>query len=215
MRPCHREASGRRRDARRGGAQRHFAVRAGPAGRDLDRPDRADGRGGPEGSGLRRRRRCRPGPIRTMPSRPRPTIPRTASRYLQASVISEPEDTPDITDVTFVVAPTTLVTVRYHPCKSFDLFAQKLCKSSGQALFPDAVAVGLVNTAINRSARALGKAGDQPRPDREPGVPGQGRRPGAGATRSIPTRFGSSAARTRRSPTCARAWCRSSGCCSS
>ena len=80
-------------------------------------------------------------------------------RYLQASIISEPEETPDITDVTFVITPTTLVTVRDHACESFDLFAQKLSRSTGQALFPDAVAVGLINTAINRSARALGKAG--------------------------------------------------------
>jgi len=82
-------------------------------------------------------------------------------RYLHAHFISEPEDTPDITGVTFVMAPTTLVTVRYDPVETFDLFSQKLCKSSmGQALHPDAVAVGLVNTGLNRSARALGKAGE-------------------------------------------------------
>jgi len=81
-------------------------------------------------------------------------------RYLHALLISEPEDTPDITGVTFVIAPTALVTVRYDPVQSCDLFSQKLCKASGQALFPDAVAVGLINTALNRSARALGKAGE-------------------------------------------------------
>ncbi len=80
-------------------------------------------------------------------------------RYLQASFVSEPAETPDVTDITFVITPTTLVTVRYSVCKSFDLFAQKLSKATGQALVPDAVAVGLVNTAINRSARALEKAG--------------------------------------------------------
>ena len=81
-------------------------------------------------------------------------------RYLHALFISEPEDTPDITGVTFVIAPTALVTVRYHPVETFDLFSQKLCKASGQALFPDAVAVGLINTALNRSASALSKAGE-------------------------------------------------------
>ena len=80
-------------------------------------------------------------------------------RYLQASVVSEPEDTPDITDVTFVITPTTLVTVRYAACELFDLFGQKLLRATGHALFPDAVAVGLVNTAINRSAHTLSKAG--------------------------------------------------------
>jgi len=81
-------------------------------------------------------------------------------RYLHALFISEPEDTPDVTGVTFVIAPTTLVTVRYDPVETFDLFSQKLCKAPGQALFPDAVAVGLINTALNRSARALSRAGE-------------------------------------------------------
>jgi magnesium transporter len=67
---------------------------------------------------------------------------------------------PDITGVTFIIAPKTLVTVRYHPVESFNVFAQKLCKAPGLALFPDAVAVGLINTVLNRSARALSKSGE-------------------------------------------------------
>jgi magnesium transporter len=82
------------------------------------------------------------------------------ARYMHASVLSEPEDTPDITGVTFVVTPAVLVTVRYHPAGSFDIFGEKLCKSSPQQLLPDAVAVGLINTVLNRSAGALGKAGN-------------------------------------------------------
>jgi len=82
-------------------------------------------------------------------------------RYLHALFISEPEDTPDVTGVTFVIAPTLLVTVRYHPVETFDLFSQKLCKAPAQAsLSPDAVALGLINTGLNRSARALSKAGE-------------------------------------------------------
>ncbi len=73
-------------------------------------------------------------------------------RYLHGSFVSEPEDTPDVTGVTFVLTPTTLVTVRYDPGDAFELFGQKLCKSGAQALHPDAVAVGLVNTIVNRSA---------------------------------------------------------------
>ncbi len=82
-------------------------------------------------------------------------------RYLHAFFISEPEDTPDITGVTFVMAPNALVTVRYDPVESFDLFSQKLCKDvTGHAMYPDAIAVGLINTGLNRSARALSKAGE-------------------------------------------------------
>ena len=80
--------------------------------------------------------------------------------YLHALLISEPEDTPDVTGVTFVIAPTALVTVRYHPVETFDLFSQKLCKAPAQALLPHGVALGLINTSLNQTARALGKAGD-------------------------------------------------------
>jgi len=81
-------------------------------------------------------------------------------RYLHALFISEPDDTPDVTGVTFVIARTALVTVRYHPVETFDLFSQKLCKFPAQALSPDAVALGLISTGLNRSARALTKAGE-------------------------------------------------------
>ena len=80
-------------------------------------------------------------------------------RYLHGSFVSEPEGTPDVTGVTFVLTPAPLVTVRYDPGDAFELFGQKLCKSGAQALHPDAVAVGLVNTIVNRSARALNKVG--------------------------------------------------------
>ena len=81
-------------------------------------------------------------------------------RYLHALFISEPEDTPDVTGVTFVIAPTLLVTVRYHPVETFDLFSQKFCRAPARSLSPDAVALGLINTGLNRSARALSKASE-------------------------------------------------------
>ena len=82
------------------------------------------------------------------------------AHYLHASVLSEPDDTPDITGITFVMAPAALVTVHYHPAGSFDLFGQKLCKSPPRVLLPDAIAVGLINTILNRSAGALSTAGN-------------------------------------------------------
>ena len=96
-------------------------------------------------------------------------------RYLKGSVVSEPEGTPDVADVTFILTPATLVTVRYDPGDAFELFGQKLCKSGALALNPDAVAVGLVNTIVNRSARALNKVGVELELDRKHGLPGQGR----------------------------------------
>src|SRR5690348_5339403 len=80
-------------------------------------------------------------------------------RYLQASVVSEAKNSPDVISVAFVLGPKALVTVRYDPGDAFELFGQKLGKIPAQALHPDAVAVGLVNAIVDRSARALNKVG--------------------------------------------------------
>ena len=80
-------------------------------------------------------------------------------RYLAAGVVSEAEGSPDVSDVTFVLGPKALVTVRYDPGDAFELFGQKLGRIPVRALHPDAVAVGLVNAIVDRSARALNKVG--------------------------------------------------------
>ena len=82
-------------------------------------------------------------------------------RYLHACVVSEAEGTPDVADVTFILGPKALVTVRYDPGEAFDLFGQRLAKIPTQALHPDAVAVGLINAIVDRSARALNKVGNE------------------------------------------------------
>jgi magnesium transporter len=80
-------------------------------------------------------------------------------RYLHACVVSEAENTPDVIGVTFILSPKALVTVRYDPGDAFELFGQRLGKIPTKALHPDAVAVGLVNAIVDRSARALNKVG--------------------------------------------------------
>jgi len=80
-------------------------------------------------------------------------------RYLHACVVSEAENTPDVIEVAFILGPKTLVTVRYDAGDAFELFGRRLGKIPATALHPDAVAVGLVNTAVDRSARALNKVG--------------------------------------------------------
>ena len=52
-----------------------------------------------------------------------------------------------------------MVTLRYDPADAFELFGQKLGKTGLRTLHPDAVALGLVNTIVDRSARALNKVG--------------------------------------------------------
>ena len=57
-------------------------------------------------------------------------------RYLHACVVSEAENTPDVADVTFILGPKALVTVRYDPGEAFELFGQRLGKIPTQALHP-------------------------------------------------------------------------------
>jgi magnesium transporter len=80
-------------------------------------------------------------------------------RYLHACVVSEGDNTPDVAGVTFILGPKALVTVRYDPGEAFELFGQRLGKIPTQVLHPDAVAVGLINAIVDRSARALNKVG--------------------------------------------------------
>ena len=96
-------------------------------------------------------------------------------RYLHACVVSEAEGTPDVADVTFILGPKALVTVRYDPGEAFELFGQRLGKIPTQALHPDAVAVGLINAIVDRSARALNKVGNELEFHRQPGLSSQGR----------------------------------------
>ena len=57
-------------------------------------------------------------------------------RYLHACVVSEAEGTPDVADVTFVLGPKALVTVRYDPGEAFELFGQRLEKSRPKRCTP-------------------------------------------------------------------------------
>ena len=124
-------------------------------------------------------------------------------RYLHALFISEPEDTPDVTGVTFVIAPTALVTVRYHPVETFDLFSQKLCKAPARGLSSDVVALGLINTFLNRMARALSRAAESL--DRIASAVFRTKGDQSNATRFTRKRSTRSAARMKRSRTCAKA----------
>lgn len=75
-------------------------------------------------------------------------------RYLQASVVSEPEDTPDVIGVTFIICGLTLVTVRYEASDAFEIFGQKLCKSWDRALEPSQSPSGSTRSSTAPRARS-------------------------------------------------------------
>ena len=105
--------------------------------------------------------RCRHAPIPDYAQPAESYYAENGVRYLHACVVSEAEGTPDVADVTFILGPKALVTVRYDPGEAFELFGQRLGKIPTQALHPDAVAVGLINAIVDRSARALNKVGNE------------------------------------------------------
>ena len=81
---------------------------------------------------------------------PNRTMPKMACATCTPSVVSEAEGKPDVADVTFILGPKALVTVRYDPGEAFELFGQRLGKIPTQALHPDAVAVALCSWSTSR-----------------------------------------------------------------
>ena len=103
--------------------------------------------------------RCRHAPIPTSPSPPNPTMPKMACATCTPASSAKPKARPTSLTSPSSSVPKALVTVRYDPGEAFELFGQRLGKIPTQALHPDAVAVGLINAIVDRSARALNKVG--------------------------------------------------------
>ena len=135
-------------------------------------------------------------------------------RYLHACVVSEAENTPDVAEVTFILGPKALVTVRYDPGEAFELFGQRLGENPGASAAPRRGG----GRSYQRHRRSLRPGVEQGR--RRARIPSRARSfepraTKARAARSIPRPSARSAARTRRSRTCAKAWSSSSGSCCS
>lgn len=79
--------------------------------------------------------------------------------YMTASVICHADKkTPILTDVSFILAPETFITVRYDEPKSFDLFIAHGAKIATPSLKPEMVFTHLLDTIIDRNADILEKS---------------------------------------------------------
>jgi magnesium transporter len=82
------------------------------------------------------------------------------TRYMTARVLcATATDTPKLADISFILTPKALVTVRYDEPRSFAMFASRAVKPGGCGHQADAVLDGLVETIIDRAAEILGDVG--------------------------------------------------------
>ena len=96
-------------------------------------------------------------------------------RYLKGSVVSEPEGTPDVADVTFILTPATLVTVRYDPGDAFELLRAETLQVGCAGAQPRRGG-GRPRQHHRQSFRPCAEQGRRgARLDRKHGLPGQGR----------------------------------------
>jgi magnesium transporter len=78
--------------------------------------------------------------------------------YLTASVISNVDlGEPKLADISFILSPNALITVRYDEPKSFDIFKSRAQKLANPELMHDVLFANLLDTIIDRSADILEK----------------------------------------------------------
>jgi magnesium transporter len=82
------------------------------------------------------------------------------ARYMTARILcSTASDTPRLADVSFILTPKALVTVRYDEPRSFAMFMNRAVKPGGCGHQAEAVLDGLIETIIDRAAEILGDVG--------------------------------------------------------
>ena len=84
------------------------------------------------------------------------------ARYMTARVLCQSDtEQPRLVAVSFILAASALVTVRYDEPRSFVQFTQRAAKPNGCGHQPDAVLDGLLEAIIDRAAEILGRVGDK------------------------------------------------------
>jgi magnesium transporter len=80
--------------------------------------------------------------------------------YMTARVLcSSDTERPKLIDVSFILTPRALITVRYGEPRSFSMFMTRAAKPGGCGHQPESVLDGLVETIIDRAAEILGFVG--------------------------------------------------------
>jgi magnesium transporter len=83
-------------------------------------------------------------------------------RYMTATVLCNTElGTPKLTQITFVLAPGRLITVRYYTPKPVNLFLNRAQKPGAVQGSPEAILTGLLDTIVDRVADILEKVSEE------------------------------------------------------
>lgn len=84
------------------------------------------------------------------------------ARYMIATTLCNTElGAPKLTQITFVLAPRRLITVRYDTPKPINLFLNRAQKPGGVQASPEAILVGLIDTIVDRAADILERVGEE------------------------------------------------------
>ena len=79
------------------------------------------------------------------------------AHYLSAQIIPNADGPAGLTRVTFILTSTSIISVRYQHCDAFDLFSRRLAASDAEAIQPQTILAGLINTIIDRTAYTIEK----------------------------------------------------------
>ena len=79
------------------------------------------------------------------------------ARYLSAQIISNADGPSNLARVTFILTGTSIISVRYQPSDAFELFSRRLANSDAEAIQPETILAGLINTIIDRIAYNIEK----------------------------------------------------------
>lgn len=84
------------------------------------------------------------------------------ARFMTARIICQSDTVvPKLADVTFILTPTTLVTVRYDEPGAFGIFLNRIAKPGGCGANAQAVLEGLFEAIVDRAAEVLRAVGDR------------------------------------------------------
>lgn len=83
-------------------------------------------------------------------------------RYMTATLLCNTElGAPKLTQISFVLSPTRLITVRYDTPKPINLFLNRAQKQGAVQATPEAIMTGLLDTIVDRIADILERVGEE------------------------------------------------------
>jgi magnesium transporter len=77
------------------------------------------------------------------------------ARYLTAQIIPGADCEASLARVTFILTGSIIISVRYQRSEAFDLFSRRLAESGAEAIQPETILAGLINTIVDCTAHTI------------------------------------------------------------